>query len=238
MWPTTCPEPPDTLAPGLAGTLFDDSADMQDIVATIVDLARRKAISITEEKEEGFWRSGTDFIYRRENKDVPLAPFEQEVLDGLFGMGDEVRLSDLKNKFYQHISGIKKKMYADLVQRGYYRESPERVRTQFGCAGGALLVFGVVLGVLLTIFLIDYTVAAICPGIGLFVTAMALVIIARYMPREDRRRRRSCCSVASIPRIPEEHRQVHRRGGAEGDLGSLAALCDCLWLRQGLHSQV
>ncbi len=47
------PEPPDGLAPGLAGTLIDDKADMQDIMATIVDLARRKAISITEDKEEG-----------------------------------------------------------------------------------------------------------------------------------------------------------------------------------------
>jgi len=41
------PEPPDTLAPGLAGTLVDDKADMQDVLATIVDLARRKAISVS-----------------------------------------------------------------------------------------------------------------------------------------------------------------------------------------------
>jgi hypothetical protein len=34
------PEPPDDLPPGLAGTLLDESADMQDIIATIVDLAR------------------------------------------------------------------------------------------------------------------------------------------------------------------------------------------------------
>ncbi|MBP8293195.1 MAG: DUF2207 domain-containing protein, partial [Caldilineaceae bacterium] len=126
-------EPPDPLPPGLAGTLLDDSADMQDIVATIVDLARRRVISITEERTEGFWRSGTDFIYRRERDDTPLEPFEKKVLDGVMGSKDEVRLSDLKNKFYSKIDGIKAQMYADLIARGYYKQSPDSARTQFGC---------------------------------------------------------------------------------------------------------
>ena len=179
------PEAPDDLPPGLAGTLLDDTADMQDVIATIVDLARRKVLSITEEKQEGFWRSGTDFIYRRENKDTPLAPFEQDLVDSMFGLsGEEVRLSELKNKFYAHVDGIKKKMYADLVKRGYYRESPERARTTFGCAGAALLALAVGLGVFFFIFLIDFSVAALCPGFGLFVTALALVIAARFMPRK------------------------------------------------------
>ena len=49
-----------------------------------------------------------------------------------------MRLSDLKNKFYQYLAGIKKKMYDDLIQLGYYRENPERVRTQFGCIAALL----------------------------------------------------------------------------------------------------
>ena len=45
------PEPPDDLAPGIAGTLLDEQADMRDIIATLVDLAQRKIISITEETD-------------------------------------------------------------------------------------------------------------------------------------------------------------------------------------------
>ena len=101
---------------------------MQDIIATIVDLARRKAISITEDKEEGFWRMSTDFIYRREDKSVQMSPFELKLIDGMFGARDEVRLSDLKNKFYQYLPGIKKAMYDDLIKLGYYR------RTRRACA--------------------------------------------------------------------------------------------------------
>ena len=55
------PEPPDTLTPGMAGTLLDERADMEDILATLVDLARRKAISITEDEEKGLLRTSQGF---------------------------------------------------------------------------------------------------------------------------------------------------------------------------------
>jgi uncharacterized membrane protein len=177
-------EPPDTLPPGLAGALLDDSADMQDIVATIVDLARRRVISITEERTEGFWKSGTDFIYRRERDDTPLEPFEKKVLDSVMGAKDEVRLSDLKNKFYSKIDGIKSQMYADLIARGYYKQSPDSARTQFGCLGVALIVGSVGIGFIVLLAAGDLTAAAFCPGIGLFVTALAMLIAARFMPRK------------------------------------------------------
>src|SRR5690606_37391028 len=89
------PEPPDTTAPGLAGTLLDETVDMPDILATIVDLARRQAISITEKRRDDESIKGIDFIYRRERTDVPLAKYEEVLLDGLFGKKDEVKLSQL-----------------------------------------------------------------------------------------------------------------------------------------------
>ncbi len=92
------PEPPTPLAPGMAGTLLDERVDMEDIIATLVDLARRKAISITEVKEEGLLRMGTDFIYRRERNDVPLVEYEKKLLAALFGKKDEIELSDLKEQ--------------------------------------------------------------------------------------------------------------------------------------------
>ena len=178
------PEPPDDLPPGLAGTLVDDSADMQDIIATIVDLARRKAISITEVKEQGFFRMGTDFIYRRERTDVPLSPFESKLITDIFGSKQEKKLSDLKNKFYQDIPDIKTAMYDDLIGRGYYKTSPDSARKQFGCLGGAVMAVGAAVSVLFTILLVDLTPAAICPGFGIFALAIALLVVSRYMPRK------------------------------------------------------
>ena len=56
------PEPPDDISPGLIGTLLDEQADMEDIVATLVDLAQRKIISITEE-QTGSLLTARDFVY-------------------------------------------------------------------------------------------------------------------------------------------------------------------------------
>ena len=43
-------EPPDKLTPGEVGTLIDNSVDMRDITASIVDLAVRGYLVIEEKK--------------------------------------------------------------------------------------------------------------------------------------------------------------------------------------------
>ena len=54
------------LTPAEVGTLIDNSADMRDITATLVDLAVRGYIYIDEQKEEkllGLWQD-TDYGLR------------------------------------------------------------------------------------------------------------------------------------------------------------------------------
>ncbi|MFM7171592.1 MAG: DUF2207 family protein, partial [Caldilinea sp.] len=178
------PEPPDELAPGLAGLLLDDSADMQDVIATLVDLARRKVLSITEVHEAGFFRTGTDFVYRREGREERLAGFEEQLLAALFGVGEEKKLSQLKNHFYRDLPGIKQAMYAEMVSRGYYPTAPDSVRTLFGVIGGAAMLLALLVAFGLSTWLFELTPAAICPGIGLFVVAVAILVASRAMPRK------------------------------------------------------
>lgn len=178
------PEPPDTLPPGMAGTLLDERADMEDILATVVDLARRKAISITQEEESGWLRTSRDFIYRRERNDVPLLPYEEALLDAMFGSKDEVRLSDLKEKFYTKLDGLKTGLYEAVVQAGHFPRSPESVRTQYGCLGIAGIVTGVLLAVGGGIVFGSLTPAGIFPGIGLGIASVGVLVLARYMPRK------------------------------------------------------
>ena len=133
------PEPPDDLAPGVVGTLLDEQADMQDIIATLVDLAQRKVISITEEKT-GQFQVARDFIYRYENRKLPVSAFEQLLLDSLFEINGEVRLSDLKDKFHKELPALKRALYDDVTAHGFFARSPEKVRNQYGCLGVCLLV--------------------------------------------------------------------------------------------------
>ncbi|MCL4861924.1 MAG: DUF2207 domain-containing protein [Caldilineaceae bacterium] len=178
------PEPPDELPPGAAGVLLDETVDMQDIVATLVDLAQRKVISITEEKQEGFLRMGHDFIYRKERDDAPLQPYEQSLLNAFFGERDEVRLSELKNKFYTHVPVIKQAMYDAVVKAGLFPRNPETVRTLYVVLGVLGLVGAVIVAIGMGAAFADLTPAGVLPGVGLGVTAIGLMVLSRVMPRK------------------------------------------------------
>ena len=135
------PEPPSDLPAGMVGTLIDESADMQDILATVLDLARRGALTIKETQEPGFLGIGTisDFVYRRKSGfSETLRPYEDTLLDNMFKSGKEVKLSDLKNKFYTAVPTIRKQLYEAVVSEGYLASNPETVRTTYGCLGARL----------------------------------------------------------------------------------------------------
>lgn len=178
------PEPPSTLPPGMAGTLLDETVDMNDIIATLVDLARRKAISITEVKEEGFFRNSTDFIYRRERDDVKLLPYEQKLLDALFSGGREVRLSALRNKFYAKINGIKSEMYKAVIEAKLFDRNPDSVRKQYGIIGILIVVGAVFLSSVLMNAFGDLAPTAWVPAFGLGVTGVGMLILSRFMARK------------------------------------------------------
>ena len=177
------PEPPDDLAPGVVGTLLDEQADMQDIIATLVDLAQRKVISITEEKT-GQFQVARDFIYRYENRELPVSTFEQLLLDGLFELKGEVRLSDLKNRFHKELPALKRALYEEVTEQGFFARSPEKVRNQYGCLGVCLLALAGLAGIGLMTLFGGLTGAAVLPGIGLAVTAFGFLLLSRFMPRK------------------------------------------------------
>ncbi|MGD8967718.1 MAG: DUF2207 domain-containing protein, partial [Anaerolineae bacterium] len=99
------PQPPSDDPPGLAGTLVDEKADMQDIIGTLVDLARRGYLTIEEKEEHGFFStSNYDFTFHRTGENVnSLLPYERKLLSAVFKGRDSRRMSDLRNKFYTSI---------------------------------------------------------------------------------------------------------------------------------------
>jgi uncharacterized membrane protein YgcG len=84
-------EPPEKVRPAQAGLLIDESADTKDVTATIVDLAVRGYLTITELPASGiFGFGGKDWtLTRTADKADPnaLQPYERTIYDGLFGRG-------------------------------------------------------------------------------------------------------------------------------------------------------
>lgn len=129
-------EPPQGMTPSELGTLVDASPDMRDITAAVVDLAVRGYLHIDELKTEhlGGLFSNTDYRFTLKKDRAQwtgLKKHERELLEALFGMGDTVLLSELKNKFYKNLPGIKDDLYNALVDGGFYTARPDRVRATY-----------------------------------------------------------------------------------------------------------
>lgn len=148
-------EPPDQLTPAELGTLVDDSPDLRDITATLVDLAVRGYVRIEERREPqlfGLWSSTGYHLHRLQPSSVweQLKPHETSILKGIFPAGllsddreETVALSDLANRFYARLDGIRSSLFNQLVTRGYYARRPDRVKQAYTIGGIAVAVAAV-----------------------------------------------------------------------------------------------
>lgn len=135
-------EPPDRLTPAELGTLIDNSPDLRDITATVVDLAVRGHLRIEERQESrllGLWSSSVFYLHRLKpvSGNTELKPHEHAIMSGIFP--DErtttVALSDLENRFYTRLDGIKSSLFDQLLRRGYYARRPDRVKQVYVTIG-------------------------------------------------------------------------------------------------------
>jgi hypothetical protein len=149
-------EPPAGLSPGEAGALVDDQAGIRDITATLVDLAVRGFIVI-EEKEVSHLMglyANTEYVFHLNKKPAEWSgtkSHELLLLHGIFGapvlgMLEEVALSELQNRFYKNLPGIRRAILESLVQRGYFAHRPDIVRQAYllvaGVTGAVLYLLG------------------------------------------------------------------------------------------------
>ena len=133
-------EPIDGATPAELGTLVDNSADMDDITATLVDLAVRGFIRIEEVTESHLFglSKSTDYvlrILRKRPEWTGLKPHEQRYLEALSSAtlfdGYEVKVSELQNKFYTKLPKIRDAIYDNLVASGYYLQRPDKVKAKW-----------------------------------------------------------------------------------------------------------
>jgi len=127
-------EPPDMLTPAELGTLIDNSPDLRDITATLIDLAVRGFLRIEDRQAPallGLWSKSAFYLHRLKDTSAwaELKPHERAVLSGIFSENSAVvALSDLENQFYTRLDEIKSSLFEQLLSRGYYPQRPDRVK--------------------------------------------------------------------------------------------------------------
>jgi uncharacterized membrane protein YgcG len=178
-------DPPSTLPPGLVGTLLDESADVRDVIATVVDLGRKGDLTIQETQTGGIGGlfQSKDFQYAQTGTKVDYR-FEEMVLHSIFKHGNPVSLSELKNTFYSDLPPIYDEMYNSLVALKYFPENPKSVRNR-NRAGGVFF--------LLLAFGLNFSAGELSPFISWFLwllpvafgaTGLVWLLTAGAMPRK------------------------------------------------------
>lgn len=166
----------DAIRPGHVGTVADERVDPLDITATLLDLAVRGHLLITElpRAQHGLldWT-----LQRREGRDE-LARFEQELLDVVTPAGEPTLVSQLPASLSAGIGRVQDALYEDVVTRGWFESRPDSTRSSWRVRGWVALGVAVVAAVLLVAFTNLGLLALV-----LLAIAAGLVWIADRMPR-------------------------------------------------------
>ena len=186
--PDYLPEPPSDLPPGLVGVLVDEQADMRDITATVIDLARRGFLILEEQEAAGaFGLSAKSYTLRKGNPPANLRDYERQLYRALIGNADSVNMQSLPSNFFNSLNRIESLMYAETVKADLFRANPESVRTNFRGAGIAFIVLTVLAGFttpLLAAFLSD---SVLCLFIPAFLFGIGLIGLSGWMPARTRK---------------------------------------------------
>jgi hypothetical protein len=170
--------PPDGLRPAQMGLLLDERADTLDVTATIVDLAVRGYLKITEIPKTWLLGSADWELERLKPADPELLDYERIVLTGLFGGDTTRRVSTLKNKFHSSLAKAKDALYADAVERQWFPRNPTSARIATAFAGIAVAVAGGGLTVQL-----GQRFGAGLVGLPVVAGGILLAMASRAMPR-------------------------------------------------------
>lgn len=170
------------LNPAEVGTLIDEKIDSRDITATIVGLAVKGHLKIEEVEREGLIFDRRDYYLKRvKMSEGELSDFEKLLMEKLFPAGAEgVLVSELKNRFYIHLSSLKDTLYNGLVKKGFFLVNPEKVRALYIISGVIISFTGFFTGSLLAHQLQwKGIVAGILTGIPVF-------LFSGFMPAKTR----------------------------------------------------
>jgi len=119
---------PDTLRPAELGLLADNKSGMPEITATLIDLAVRGHLQIEQTHKKDLFHAAAYTFHRLQNGDS-LEPFEQKLIDALFGGNDSVELKNVdRTGMASAVTEIQIQVGDRMKNRGWYFKSPSNWR--------------------------------------------------------------------------------------------------------------
>lgn len=166
--------------PGQVGTVADESADPVDITATILDLAVRGFLRITQLEVPG----GIDWqIARRPASETVLHDYERCLLDALTPSdGEPLLISEIQNAVGPVVGDLQHHLYNDVVANGWFTKHPGSARADFRTIGAIIIGVG-----LLATGLLAWLTSWGLVGVAIITIGVACLFVAREMPRRSKK---------------------------------------------------
>jgi len=167
----------DGIRPGAIGTLVDERVDPIDITASVLDLAVRGHLLITELERESA-HAPTQWTFSRRRHDGPLLDYERTLLDAIAPVqGDPVLLTNLAGSVAGSIGQIQSELYEEVVDRGWFARRPDTTRSHWTAFGWVT----VGLAIAATVALAAFTHFGLA-GLVLVVLALGMIFLAQELP--------------------------------------------------------
>lgn len=167
---------PEEVRPGHVGTVADERVDPIDITATLLDLAVRGHLRITELPRPA--HGMLDWSIARVSSDGAMEAFERELLDAVTPDGATTLVSQLPARLAGRIDRIQDALYDDVVARGWFDHRPDSTRSAWRIRGYVALGVAAVAATLLVAFTGFGLTALVLLALG-----AAVVWVADRMPR-------------------------------------------------------
>ncbi len=176
---------PNNLRPAELETLMSQNAKTVNITATLVDLANRGYLLISEKPKKGIFGSEDYELTKKSADQTKLLNYENELLNRLFKSGDIVTLSSLKNKFYKDLPIIQDAIYKEVTSKKFFVEAPNKIRAKYLGLGIGLLVFSFVINFIpineINFGTTTLFVASLTSPFGII--GLALLLASFFMPQ-------------------------------------------------------
>jgi uncharacterized membrane protein len=142
--------PPKNLTPLEVGVVIDEKADNRDISAEIIQLAIKgflKIQKINPEKKSWLGNTSNDYVLiKLKNAEDTSNKIDKLLMVGIFGHLNKVKVSDLKNNFYQDLQKIKTELYKSVEKNEFFLKNPNTIRKFYRGLGSFVMFTGFFIG--------------------------------------------------------------------------------------------
>lgn len=199
----------DGVRPGLVGTVATERVDPIDVTATLLDLAVRGHLIITElpNSHHGLldWS-----LTRTDREGADLFAYERAILDAIAPPGGQSLVSRLPSTLAPVIDDVQSCLYDEVVQRGWFDARPDATRSTWRTRG----FVGTGIAVAAAVALVAFTTFGLL-ALVLLALAAALVWVADHLPRRTARGSQLVAGLEALSALIATHPVTEMPRGRE-----------------------